>query len=90
MKIFLVLIGTLVTFALGSSSAFAQPSSEAVELEEVIVTANRREQSLQEVAISVAAFTSEFFKDSGTTSLNQLEQYTPSLKCRVWRGQCID
>ena len=30
--------------------------------------------------MSVTAFTSEFFKDSGVTNLTQLEQYTPSLK----------
>ncbi len=53
---------------------------QVVELEEVIVTANRREENLQEVAISVAAFTEEFFKNSGTTNLKQLDQYTPSLK----------
>ena len=46
-----------------------------VELEEVIVSANRREENLQEVAISVAAFTGKFFKNSGTTSLKQLDQY---------------
>ncbi|MFK8049839.1 MAG: TonB-dependent receptor [Halioglobus sp.] len=72
------------SFALAAMASFysALPVSaeEVFELEEVIVTANRREQNLQEVAISVAAFTSEFFKNSGTTNLNQLEQYTPSLK----------
>ena len=52
----------------------------ANSLEEIIVTANRREQNLQDVAISVAAFTDEFFKDTGTANLKQLEQYTPSLK----------
>ncbi len=55
-------------------------AEEVVELEEVIVTANRREENLQDVAISVAAFTEEFFKNSGTTSLKQLDQYTPSLR----------
>ena len=55
-------------------------SGEIAVLEEVIVTANRREQNLQDVAISVAAFTDEFFKNSGTKNLKQLEQYTPSLK----------
>ncbi|MCX2980703.1 TonB-dependent receptor [Halieaceae bacterium IMCC14734] len=77
----LVLIG----WAGFSQLLFAQTEKvdsgkEVVELEEVIVTANRREENLQEVAISVAAFTDEFFKDSGTTNLKQLEQYTPSLK----------
>lgn len=49
-------------------------------LEEIIVTANRRAQSLQEVPMSVSAFTSEFFKNAGVNDLAGLEQYTPSLK----------
>ena len=53
---------------------------ESLVLEEVIVTASRREQSLQEVPMSVSAFTSEFFQDSGVNNLAGLEQYTPSLK----------
>jgi len=49
-------------------------------LEEIIVTANKREESIQEVPMSVTAFTSEFFKNAGVTNLAGLEQYTPSLK----------
>jgi iron complex outermembrane recepter protein len=69
-----------VFVGVGAHVPFALSQDQMVELEEVIVTANRREQNLQDVAISVAAFTDEFFKDSGTSSLQQLEQYTPSLK----------
>ncbi|MEP5763734.1 MAG: TonB-dependent receptor [Halieaceae bacterium] len=66
---------------LAATTTQAQSSiDESLVLEEVIVTANRREQRLQDVAISVSAFTDQFFKDSGTKSLKQLEQYTPSLK----------
>ncbi|NND69035.1 MAG: TonB-dependent receptor plug domain-containing protein, partial [Halioglobus sp.] len=53
---------------------------ELLPLEEIIVTANRREQSLQEVPMSVSAFTGDFFKDAGVRDLAGLEQYTPSLK----------
>jgi iron complex outermembrane receptor protein len=56
----------------GKASSFA--------LEEVIVTANRHEQNLQEVAMSVSAFTADFFQDTGVTDLAGLEQYTPNLK----------
>jgi len=72
----------VATLTLMPAGGWAQKASEvgAGMLEEVIVTANRREQNLQEVAISVAAFTGEFLKESGTTNLKQLEQYTPSLK----------
>lgn len=49
-------------------------------MEEVIVTASRKAERLQEVPISVSAFTSDFFRDSGVNDLAGLEQYTPSLK----------
>jgi iron complex outermembrane receptor protein len=77
-----VLLGSLC-LAMGSTALSVQDSvaaDQSRELEEVIVTANRREENLQDVAISVSAFTDEFFKNSGTTDLKQLDQYTPSLK----------
>ncbi len=66
-----------------SPVATAEPLAAQVsglQLEEVLVTANRREESLQEVPMSVSAFTSEFFKNSGVNDLSGLEQYTPNLK----------
>ena len=63
--------------------AYAQDRAsgpDPLALEEVIVTANRRVESIQEVPMSVTAFTSQFFKDSGVTNLSGLDQYTPSLK----------
>jgi iron complex outermembrane receptor protein len=66
--------------------AYAQDGDQPVAeketfiLEEIVVTANRREQSLQEVAMSVTAFSGDFFEDSGVRDLAGLDQYTPSLK----------
>ena len=62
----------------------------AVALEEIIVTANRREQNLQDVAISVAAFTAEFFKNSGTANLGQLDRVSADVDAdpaQVARGR---
>lgn len=56
------------------------PDGRMRALEEVVVTANRREQNLQDVPMSVSAFTGEFFENSGVRSLSGLDQYTPSLK----------
>jgi iron complex outermembrane receptor protein len=66
-----------------ASEATAKPRPQREErlvLEEILVTANRRVESLQEVPMSVSAFGSDFFKDTGVTNLAGLEQYTPSLK----------
>ena len=48
-------------------------------VEEVIVTAQKREQSLQDVPISISTFSGEFLEDSGIDTLQQLGQYSPSL-----------
>jgi len=75
----------LFALLLAPTALYAQESPDLtgpdpLALEEIIVTANKREESIQEVPMSVTAFTSEFFKDAGVTNLAGLEQYTPSLK----------
>ena len=80
----LVLLAHL-TGAFYGAAAYAQEKpdpqgAEALALEEVVVTATKRAENIQDVAMSVSAFTSEFFKDAGVTNLAGLEQYTPSLK----------
>ncbi len=59
--------------------AFAAVSVTAQEIDEIIVTAQKREQSLQDVPISISTFTGDFLEDSGIDTLQQLGQYTPNL-----------
>ncbi len=75
----LLLVSTSNSPAADANENAAPVEEHAVVVEEVIVTANRRQESLQEVPMSITAFTEDFFKDSGTTSFESLEQYTPSL-----------
>ena len=58
-----------------------QPASGASgeTLQEVIVTANRREQSIQDVPISVAAVTDQNIQDQGIKTANDLVQMVPAL-----------
>ena len=72
-------LGFPVLAQTGGSGA-AELREEELALEEVLVTASRRVESLQEVPMSVSAFSEDFFIDSGVTSLNALEQYTPNLR----------
>lgn len=48
-------------------------------LEEVIVTARRREEALQDVPISVSAITGEALERAGVTDIQALQYRTPSL-----------
>lgn len=68
-SVWLTLISVLVGL---SGPALAQ-------LEEVIVTAQKREQSLLEVPISVSVFSSEFVMESRIESLTDLKWYAPGL-----------
>ena len=48
-------------------------------LEEVIVTAQKREQSLQDVPVAVSAFTGEMLQQSGVKDMFDLQANAPSL-----------
>lgn len=48
-------------------------------LEEIVVTARKREESLQSIPISVTAFTQEEFEQRGITNLQDIGDYTPGL-----------
>lgn len=53
--------------------------AERKGLEEVIVTAQRREQNVQEVAISISVFSQEQLSNANMTNASDLAIYTPSL-----------
>ena len=57
----------------------ASQEATALALEEVVVTAERRESSLQETAISISAFSSNQIARSGIDNSEQLTGFTPGL-----------
>jgi len=66
---------------LWGNPAFAQSAGEpaASSLEEVVVTARRREERLQDVPIAVAAFSPERLQQAQVTTARQLVGMAPSL-----------
>ena len=67
-----------LTFGLGAASAPVVAESADV-IEEVIVTATRREESIQDVPIAVSAFTGEDLASRGVTDLYGLQEVSPSI-----------
>ena len=55
-------------------------------VEEVIVTARRREESLQEVPVAVTALSEERLEQTGATDITSLQQQTPNATVQVARG----
>ncbi|MEP4147066.1 MAG: TonB-dependent receptor [Halioglobus sp.] len=65
------------------------PTSQAMAqlmLEEVIVTAQMRTESLQDVPISVTTMSGERIDDIGITSLQELTQYMPNVTVNAGSG----
>jgi iron complex outermembrane recepter protein len=58
-------------------------------IEEVVVTATRREQSLQEVPISVTALTEQTLKDAGINNAVDLSTQTPGLTLQKNAGGLV-
>ena len=77
MNKYLPAVGAALLLPLFSNGIEA--ADEALMLEEVIVTATRRTERLQEVPMSVTAFTGDFLQDSGINNLANLDEYTPNL-----------
>jgi iron complex outermembrane recepter protein len=76
------LVALAVSSALVSSDALAQqPSTSAggLALEEITVTARRREESLQEIPLSVTAFNAEAVERQGIRNVNDIAKLTPGL-----------
>ena len=59
------------------TSFFPQYSYAQIVLEEIIVTARKREESLQSIPLTVNAFTESVLEERGITSLNNIADATP-------------
>ena len=64
----------------------AAPAAAQVVIEEIIVSAQRRDQSLQEVPIAVTAFSGEQLEKQGAPDITYLSQSVPNLTLKVSRG----
>ncbi len=59
-------------------------SGHAQVLEEVVVTAQKREQSLQEIPVSVSALSGDQLEALGVTELTEITQQIPGLQLNAW------
>ena len=64
---------------LGAGHQVYAEGNENFAIEEIIVSAQRREQSLQDVPISIQAFSEKGLEDAGVSNISQIATITPSL-----------
>ena len=70
---------TALGLALAASSFTGAVAQESVGVEEVVVTAQKRAENVQDVPISVTAFSGETLKAAGVQDVRDLRRITPSL-----------
>jgi outer membrane receptor protein involved in Fe transport len=68
-----------ITAAFAGAQAWAADASGAPALDEIIVTAQKRSENLQDVPISVVAISAQQIKDAGITDIRNLAILTPGL-----------
>lgn len=62
-----------------AAATVASPNANSSQLKEVIVTATRRQQNVQDVPATIEAFTGTTLTTANITSLNDLLRYTPNV-----------
>jgi len=77
----------LMTGLIGSAAVVAEPADDSSnQIESVIVTATRREQSVQNVPISIDAFGADQLAQGDIKSINDISALTPGLQFAVPNG----
>ncbi len=75
---FMVLGGVFASLVYPVGMAYADENEE-IKLDEIVVTAQKREQSLQDVSTAVTALTASRLQDAGISDIKSLQYYAPSV-----------
>jgi iron complex outermembrane receptor protein len=80
-------VGVLALCAPGAAMAqAAPPAAEANRLEEIVVTAQKREQRLQDVPVAITAVSQETIQANRITTVRDLSALAPNLLVRTQPG----
>src|SRR6516164_9548545 len=79
-----ILLGcsAIVTSAFASQVLAQAAPDQGATLTEIVVTAQRREQSLQDVPISITAVTQDVLRANRITNVNDLNAVAPNMTVR--------
>ena len=70
---------TLLVAAVMGTHAFAAEQRNTNQIEEITVTAQKRDQSIQDVPVSISAYDGAFLERLGVAELDTLSEITPGL-----------
>ena len=79
----------LPTMGLLVSASTWAAESGGRKIEEVIVTAEKREASIQDTSISITAFTGEFMEDFGIRNQEDLQNFIPATTIQPYDATAV-
>lgn len=80
----------LLSFAVAATLGQVPASVSAQQLEEIVVTARKTEETLMSAPVAVSAFTSRTIEEKGLTNINDIAQFTPGLSFSQAFGRTTD
>ena len=72
-------LGAALGLALPGLALAAAPEAAPNQVQEIVVTAQRRSENIQQVPVSIQAFTGKTIKDLGIKSSADIGQVTPNV-----------
>ncbi len=75
-----------LAMAIALAAGIALPATAEIALEEVVVTAQKREQSLQEVPVAVTAIGEDALMQNGVSDITDVQKLSPNTTLQVGRG----
>ena len=90
MRAYYLLFSLLISAPLAAQQEDAQTEGAyGLVLEEIIVTATRRERSIMEVPLAVSAYGADQLELSGVTDIRELMRIAPSLTLNTGQGETV-
>jgi len=88
-----LMAGAMLVTPMAAAPVFAQDAQptqadalQAYAVDEIVVTARRREESLKDVPVAVTAVSSERLEQTGAADITTLQQQTPNATVQIARG----
>jgi iron complex outermembrane receptor protein len=85
-----LMTSVFIAAPLCAAPAFAQqapaPTEQVSSIDDIVVTARRREESLKDVPVAVTAVSAERLEQTGAADITTLQQQTPNATVQIARG----
>ncbi len=82
-----LMLAVMAAIVLPQESVVAEEQDESAALAEIVVTARKREEKLQDVPISISAFGADAIAEYGVDDISQLSDFAPNFSYEKFGGR---